>query len=346
MIKNMAALEEGYVPSRLLFREEQYGLIMKMLNFAKVGSIQMALVGTRGSGKTVTLKKALADSGTKHYYVYCKHTEYLTFLELYEAVTGKKKPGLGLSPWSDIAPRLKEGVVVLDEADKFMINGGDRLLYELTNASISTILVSNRLDLMSMIKDARVQSRLLPIKVFFKCYTVEELEGILWQRAREALERPEEVLDASMVKLMAAMAKKKTSDARYAINLLKLSVMICAGSGDRRVTEEHVREADRIISEMELEKDLANLSPQLKLMLFCTLNYDTPGNIYSAYNELAPKVGLEQVSGRRLQMLLSDLELLGFVRIVKDTHGYRKVRFNDNVDAERLKELLSGLLNV
>ncbi|MEM3484465.1 MAG: hypothetical protein QXG08_03600 [Candidatus Methanomethyliaceae archaeon] len=346
IFKTLEVFKPEYIPKKIPFREEEYEFIKNMLNTLKFNNIlQMQLVGMKGTGKTVTLKKALTDLDIPHYYVVCEHTEYLTFLEICKAVLGKSKPGLGMLPWDEVLPILKDKLLVLDEADKFMIKGGDELLYRITNSSISLVLVSNRHDLMNMVRDSRVQSRLMPIKVNFRPYKLEELKLIILERAREALEDAEKVLEDNILTMIAEIVQKKNNDARYALLLTKQSILLAAGGGHEKVTPEIVKKANEILENMELEQDLNMLTPQQKLMLLCALNFNRVGTAYSMYNRYAPKLGLEQVSGRRLQMLISEIELNGYISTDK-IRRHRKITILYPEKYERINEILQRQLGI
>ncbi|MEM4206961.1 MAG: hypothetical protein QXQ43_06785, partial [Nitrososphaerota archaeon] len=86
-------------------------------------------------------------------------------------------------------------------------------------------------------------------------------------------------------------------------------------------------------------------TPQQKLMLLCALNFNQVGTAYSMYNRYAPKLGLEQVSGRRLQMLISELELNGYISTNK-LRRHRQITLLSPEKYERINEILQRQLGI
>jgi len=323
-IKNAEVLTHEYVPQRLPHREAEYDVMVKELELVKHGfpPPHFAVLGPTGSGKTVTVRKALIDSGIDHVYVVSETSAYGTLVALGEAVLGRRKWGLGFAAlWSEIDSRLpKPCVVVLDEAEKFMIRDekSDHVLYYLTRRPrTGLILISNRLNLLDYIRDSRVKSSYKPKVLFFKPYTADKIYSIILDRVKEAIgENYEEYVDETALKYIAALAAQKGGDARYAIDLLREGLKCAILEKAPKLLTEHVDRARIIVEITYVEHSMRTLSRAHKLLLLAIIKgARRVGEAYSRFNELAPSYALKPLSERRLRDILGDLELMGFVRI-------------------------------
>ncbi|MCD6383867.1 MAG: orc1/cdc6 family replication initiation protein [Thermoplasmata archaeon] len=217
-------------------------------------------------------------------------------------------------------------VVVLDEIDRLVAKSGDEVLYTLTRigsdlkeAKLSIVGISNDLKFTDML-DSRVKSSLGGEEMVFPPYNAEQLRDILRQRAEMAFQPG--VLDDGVIPLCAAMAAQEFGDARRALELLKVSGEIAERLGEKRVTEEHVREAQRRIEEDRIGEVIRTLPNQPKLVLFTILQMRrfgggerriTSGEIYDNYRFYAEKVGLRVLTSRRVSEFISELSILGLI---------------------------------
>ena len=166
-ILNANALTHSYIPPYLPCREGEYGELMREYKMASYGfpPSHMMILGPPGSGKTVTIRKALRDSETPHIHLTSEPTAYGTLVALGEIVLNRRMWGLSFAPlWSYIEAKIPSRcVIVLDEAERFMINDrkSDILLYYLSRREgISLTLVSNRANLIDYVRDSRVKAAL------------------------------------------------------------------------------------------------------------------------------------------------------------------------------------------
>jgi DNA polymerase III delta prime subunit len=110
-ILNPNALLHSYIPPRLPHREEEYEDLLKEYKIASYGlpPSHMIVLGPPGSGKTVTIRKALRDSEVPHVYLVSEPTAYGTLVALAGVLLGKRLWGLSFAPlWNSIERELPE----------------------------------------------------------------------------------------------------------------------------------------------------------------------------------------------------------------------------------------------
>jgi len=282
---------------------------------------QMVILGPPGSGKTVTVKKVLNDTKISYVYVVSEMSAYATLIRIGEILVGRRLWGLSFGlAWADAEKYLKKNtIIILDEAEKFMMNDprSDELLYYLSRKTeLGLILISNRMNLLDYVRDGRVRSSLKPIVKTFKPYNAEELANILRLRASDALgEDYGKVIESGIFNLISALAMKRGGDARFAIDLLRESLKIAILEGKESITADHVQTASNIIEENELRNTIKSLSRVHKLLLLASLGRKSAREAYSLYNILTKEYGMSPLSERRLREVLGDLELMGFVSL-------------------------------
>lgn len=101
-----------------------------------------------------------------------------------------------------------------------------------------------------------------------------------------------------MIKLCSALAAKEHGDARRALDLLRISGEIAERNGDTKVTEDHVRMAQK-----EIEKDrvveVIRTMPLHSKILILSLNLlgngaskgGSTGELYDLYSKVAKSMG-------------------------------------------------------
>ncbi len=222
-IQDLRVFDFNYLPSQPLFRKELKPAIDALLRYDRTHiANHMLIVGSRGSGKTVSLRylaKLFEERGLHVLYGNCRiHNTSTRLLAHFQGI-----PPRGLS-FSELAERFESKysgklVVILDEVD--LLSEKDKtkeILYYLsrTSAGYMAVLLSNN-PRWATSMDESIQSTLQPESVFFRPYTSEELVAILEERAKLGLRRTE----SGVLREIAALTAKYTnSDVRVAIKTL------------------------------------------------------------------------------------------------------------------------------
>ncbi|UCF44787.1 MAG: orc1/cdc6 family replication initiation protein [Candidatus Bathyarchaeota archaeon] len=340
LFKDREVLRHDYIPEKLPHREDQIRLlgatVAPVLKDARCSNI--FIYGNTGTGKTAVTKYVLShlESKAKEYnalvkfsYVNCRMTgsEYRVFASLSQNV-GVPVPFTGLSV-DEVFDRFRRGleasrinlIVVLDEVDALIKNRGDRLLYELTRinetlskSKVSIIGISNDLRLKELL-DSRVFSSLSEEELVFRPYDASELHNILLERSK--LSFHEGSLSEAALNICSALAAAEHGDARRALDLLRVAGEVAERQGEKTITEEHVREAERHIEHNRVVEALKNLTLHSKLVVLSVYSLNksnaTTGEIYDVYNELCGELGTGLLTQRRLGTLVNELDSMGIL---------------------------------
>ena len=262
---------------------------------------------------------------------------------------GSEVPFTGL-PTDEIREVLKNKLdsetniftVVLDEVDSLLkrdASQGNDILYgltrmngELENSRISIIGISNDLKFKEML-DPRVLSTLGEEEVIFSPYNAVELKGILKQRVALAFNK-DAIGDEGVINLVGALAAQEHGDARRALDLLRTAGELAERKGDEEVTQNHVREAQKVIERDTITEAVKTLPMQSKAVLFAVYVLASKGQkdiftgeCYNVYSDIAKSLSLDTLTQRRVSDLISELDMLGLINttvISKGRYGRTK----------------------
>jgi len=368
IFKDRDALRPTYVPSELPYRDEQMGRIGSILGPALRGAPPSNILcyGKTGTGKTVVSRYVLdllVDKAkqsdvnfplTAHINCRIVGTNYRVLKTLCDAIgatmqDGSDVPFTGL-PTDEIRAIFKRQldsdskimVVVLDEVDSLVkrdVNQGNDILYgltrmnsELSQSRISIIGISNDLTFKDML-DPRVLSTLGEEEVIFAPYNAVELKGILQQRVEIAF-NPGVIGDEGVINLVGALAAQEHGDARRALDLLRTAGELAERRGDERVTQDHVREAQKVIERDAITDTVKTLPMQSKAVLFAVYvladkgqNDIFTGECFNVYSEIAKSLSIDTLTQRRVSDLISELDMMGLINttvISKGRYGRTK----------------------
>ncbi|HML02514.1 MAG TPA: AAA family ATPase, partial [Candidatus Bathyarchaeia archaeon] len=313
---NKDVLRHDYIPEILPHREEQINcfgeIVAPILKYDRCSNV--FIYGKTGTGKTAVVTFVLSkllDKATslgipfRVCYVNCRvtGTEYRVFASLCN-VLNVRVPFTGLAVGEifdrfkaalDLTPSLL--IVVLDEIDELVKARGDMLLYELTRmngslvrSKLSLVGISNDLMFKELL-DPRVLSSLSEEEIVFRPYNAAELHDILLERCNLAF--LEGTLSEGALSLCSALAAAEHGDARRALDMLRVAGELAEREATVRVTDEHIRNAEKRIEHDRTIDALRNLTPHSKIVLAsvyllnkANISSAVTGDIYEVYREL------------------------------------------------------------
>lgn len=343
IIKNKNVLRHDYIPEKLPHREEQihyFGEIVASV-LKKDRCSNVFIYGKTGTGKTAVVKYVLTKLFDKAQsfgvpfkicYVNCRlaGTEYRVLASVCNALN-VKVPFTGLAV-GEIFDRFKVAldlhasllIVVLDEIDELVKARGDMLLYELTRmneslswSKVSLVGISNDLRFKELL-DPRVLSSLSEEEIVFRPYNAAELYDILFERCGLAFFEP--ALSQGALNLCAALAAAEHGDARRALDMLRVAGELAEREAAVKITDEHIRNAERRIEHDRVIDAMKNLTPHSKLVLASVyllnkenINSAITGDIYEVYQELCELTAYTALTQRRVSGLISELDIIGLL---------------------------------
>jgi len=339
VFKNRNALRSDYIPDKLYFRDDQIKIVAETISPVLHGArpSNIFLYGKTGTGKTAVAKYVLTkldqmtsskSINVKFSYVNSRMagTEYRVLYEIARSF-GVSVPHTGLAI-SEIFDRIFKatsrerfsGIVVLDEIDFLVKNHGDDLLYELTRASenlaegfISLVGISNDLSFKDYL-DPRVLSSLSEEELVFHPYTADELKTILSERAKIGFQP--NVVSESALSLASALAASEHGDARRAVDLIRVAGEMAERQGKRLVDETLIKEALLKIDQDRLSDALKSLPLHSKIVVLSVASLKdllSTGAVYDNYCVFCGKLGLSELTPRRVSGLLNELSMLGLL---------------------------------
>lgn len=312
-IRDPSVFDFNYIPDQPLMREECKGLIDAMLRFDLTGiPTNMAIIGSRGSGKTLTLKLLQKEVPRQTHlnvlYANCRH--HNTSFKILAHFLNVEARGASLS---ELYERFSRGcpgrtVVILDEVDLMSLKDRRReILYLLSRSEIPfmVIMLSNSPHVLKEL-DAATRSSLQPRLVHFPNYNAEQIHEILRDRARKGLYHWD---DGHLAEIAALTARKTNADTRVAIKTLCYTVT--ERPGDVANCFEQARR-DIVV---DLINDLAN--PALMILWAAATNQsDLARDIYNRYCRFSQGHQEKPFSYVYFYSNLSYLQSVGLIALV------------------------------
>lgn len=373
IFQDREVLRHDYVPAKLRHRDAEIRYLgeivapgLKGYSFSNV-----FVYGKTGTGKTAVMQHVLSRLADKAKelgsrmevcFVNCRlsGTEYRIFSTLCSTI-GITVPFTGLA-LGEVFDRFKDGLdskrllllVVLDEIDAIVRNRGDFLLYELTringnlaHSKLSLIGISNDLRFKELL-DPRVLSTLSEEELVFKPYNADELRDILMERAQLAFRKG--VLLDGAIGLCSALAAAEHGDARRALDLLRVAGEFAEREGAPRVSEDHVRKAEKRIEHDRIAEALKNLPTHSKIVMLsvhllnkANVRHSITGDIYNVYCEVCERSNTTPLTQRRVSGLINELDVSGLLstRVVSLGRYGRTKKIHLCVSRSLLKGTLS-----
>lgn len=285
------------------------------------------VLGPSGTGKTATVSRVTGDlremihsKGVKAKigYTVAKNSEFRTLKSLAESM-GLDPPRVSYGSMDDmedfVSSMDETMLVIIDEIDSLIKTGKySKLLHFLTrNSNITLVGISNRQNLISIVKDKKIQSSWNPRKLLFEKYTANQLSDIIRKRAVKAFN--EGVVPDNVISFISAKSARMGGDARYALDLLMYSGDIAERQGKSVVEEKDVYEG-----EMEAERNFTRncikkmpIYHKVLLMVVAVNNYIQPSKAYKISNQVMKSIGKSGKTPRRWSDFRSELEYAGFV---------------------------------
>lgn len=350
IFQDETVLSDDYVPVEMPEREKELDALTDALQPALRGACphNTFIYGKTGQGKTVAVEHRLnelkeategqdVDLSVFNYSCAKDNTSYQVVSNLIDEITGDRPWGI---PKAALFDKLYEAlqdiggtvILVLDEIDS--IGTDDDILYELPRARsnghiedmyVSVIGISNDFNFRDNLSP-KVKDTLAEEEIHFTPYNANQLKPILQRRAEKAFQ--DDVLSDDVIPLCAAFAGQDKGSARQAIRYLYSAGELATNSGDEKVTESHVREAENKIERKNIEVGMRDLTVQDHLALAAVLSLEIKGvtpartrKVHSEYKKLSNLVDARTIVMRRVRDHLQELDLNGIVVQRKQSSG-------------------------
>ncbi|MFW6061169.1 MAG: Cdc6/Cdc18 family protein [Planctomycetota bacterium] len=317
-VRDFSVFDFNYVPPTPVSRDETTELIDAMLQFEATGvPIHMAIIGSRGSGKTLTLRylQRLVGQSTQLTIRYANCRQYNTTYKLLRHLLGRPAAGASTQQLYEQLTAEAKGktVVVLDEIDLMSPKDKRReILYLLSRSEhpFMAVMLSNSPQILRQL-DAATRSSLQPVPLHFRNYNAEQIRRILLDRARAGLHRWEA---GTLAQIAALTTRLTNADARVAIKTLFYSVT--RPGGDLEACFERARR--------DIVVDLVNdLAESTLLIVQAVAVSDSPlaKDIYRRYCRLAQQRSEKPFSYVHFYANLSYLQSMGLIALASTKVG-------------------------
>ncbi len=317
-VKDFAVFDFNHIPDQPLMREECQRLIDIKLRFSLTGiPTHLAVIGSRGSGKTLTLKylQTIIPSRTDLTVLYANCRTHNTSFKILAHLLGVQARGASLTELYDRF-RVRypnKTVVVLDEVDLMSLKDRRReILYLLSRseAPYMVIMLSNNPHVLKEL-DPATMSSLQPELIHFRNYNADQIAAILQDRANRGLHEWDK---GSLSHVAALTVRNANADARLAIKTLYYSV-----TETRRDVEQCFEKARHDIV-VDMIHDLSD--PNLMILKAVSLRgTDFVKEIYERYCRLSHSRYLKPFSYVYFYSNLSYLQSVGLIALLSAKVG-------------------------
>jgi len=317
-VKDFAVFDFNHIPDQPLMRDECQRLIDAKLRFNMTGiPTHLAIIGSRGSGKTLALKylQGIIPKRTGLAMLYANCRTHNTSFKILAHLLGVQARGASLTELYDRfrARYASKTVVVLDEVDLMSLKDRRREILYLLSRSESpymVVMLSNNPHILKELDPATLSS-LQPELVHFRNYNTAQITAILQDRANRGLRAWRRT---SLAHIAALTVRNANADARLAIKTLYYSVTESRGS-----VEQCFEKARRDIV-VDMINDLAD--PNLLILRAVSVSgTDFVKDIYEHYCRLSHSRHLKPFSYVYFYSNLSYLQSVGLIALVSAKVG-------------------------
>ena len=193
-----------------------------------------------------------------------------------------------------------------------------------------------------------MKSRLGEESMTFSPYNANQLIDILRQRAAEAFN--EGIVEDIVIRACAARAAQEHGDARKALDLLRIAVEIAEREGAKSVEMKYVGRAESMMEEDQVKKVILTLPLQHKAILssivlngaYANLKSQSTGDIQEIYSNICTKFELNELTGRRVSGIISELDMYGLIstRLVSYGRQGRTRIINLEMEEREIKKIM------
>ena len=316
LIKNPFVFTEDFQPNDVLFRQDEIQLLLTntfnpLVSFGKGENV--LLWGESGLGKTLMTKVLLEQLRTyikekdKPFilpvYINCSEhkTAFQVMSYLASVVVGEtfnKLRGKMISEYLEMIYKHmnelgKNYLIVLDEIDKIKSKDEiNQILYLLSRAKESGRIGESNVSLVCLYNDVNfrkyldqsVKSSLRDYSIVVNPYTIDQIFGILQQRAKNGL--VERVIDDDLLRTIARKVyMEESSDVRKAIQILLKAVKLCATEQKTTVEASHIDKALLELGRAGINDYIVGMNDEklITLKALCVLIEDRPKQITSLH---------------------------------------------------------------
>ena len=317
-VRDFAVFDFDYVPERPLLRDEARLLIDDMLRFEFSGiPTHYAIIGSRGSGKTLTLKhlQRVIPKQTRLHVRYANCRDHNTSFKILAHLLRVRARGRSLSElFAAFCARCdRKTVIVLDEIDLMSPKDPRReILYLLSRAEqpFMVLTLANNPHVLKEL-DPATRSSLQPIPLHFRNYDAPQITEILRERAERGLVSWNQGI---LAEIAALTVQRAHADARVAIKTLfyhvshpKEGLTNCFERARRDVVVDIIHDlSDALL----LVLRAVDMSPT-----------DFAKAIYSQYGRLCRVHGTKRFSYMHFYSSLSYLQTVGLVALISTKVG-------------------------